>query len=205
MGERTRGSRLGSVSRGERALAARSGCVVSRVFGVFACALLLACVCAVSGCASGGANGGAGDSGASGDSVQAGAGFTEITAEEAHDMMVSDRTVILDVRTQEEYDESHIVNARLLPVDEITAETAAEVAPEKDAPVLVYCRTGVRAETACQTLVSLGYTQVYDFGGIVDWPYETISADGDGGEPASTAPSLPACAKLTLGMISAEE
>lgn len=99
-----------------------------------------------------------------------------IEAEEARDLMTSDRVVVLDVRTQEEYDVSHVVNARLLPLDEIDEAAAAEAAPDKDALVLVYCRTGVRsAEAACK-LAELGYRRVRDFGGIVDWPYVTIDA-----------------------------
>lgn len=107
--------------------------------------------------------------------------FYLISADQAKSMMTSDTVVILDVRTQEEYDASHIVNAKLLPHDGITEETAAQVAPDKDEPVLVYCRTGGRSAFACASLASLGYTQVYDFGGIEDWPYPTIDAESDDG------------------------
>ena len=81
--------------------------------------------------------------------------------------------VILDVRTQEEYDSGHIKGAVLLPVDEITQETAQMVIPDKDTQVLVYCRSGNRSVTASKALAQLGYTQVYEFGGINTWPYET--------------------------------
>lgn len=204
MSDWARSGGFANVFGAEKPRAGACGIFAPCVFGILVCALAIACACAVSGCAGGGADG----SGASGEGAQAGAGFTEITAEEAHDMMVSDRTVILDVRTQEEYDEGHIVNARLLSVDEITAETAAEVAPEKDAPVLVYCRTGIRAETACQTLVTLGYTQVYDFGGIVDWPYEVIAPEGEGdaADEASAplnAGALSGCAKRAFNAANA--
>ena len=89
-------------------------------------------------------------------------------------MMTSNETVILDVRTPEEYAERHIPNARLLTLDAIDEATAVAAAPDKDEPVLVYCRTGVRSAEAAQKLAALGYTRVYDFGGIVDWPYDTV-------------------------------
>lgn len=98
----------------------------------------------------------------------------KISADEAHDLMVSGKVAVLDVRTADEYAERHIVNARLLPLDAIDAKTAEEVAPDKDAPVLVYCRSGVRSAEAAQKLSDLGYAQVYDFGGILDWPYATV-------------------------------
>ena len=89
--------------------------------------------------------------------------------------------VVLDVRTPEEYAERHIVNARLLTLDTIDETTAAEAAPDKEAPVFVYCRTGVRSAEAALKLEALGYRQIYDFGGIMDWPYATI----DGDEPTA--------------------
>ena len=72
-----------------------------------------------------------------------------------------------------EYDEKHIVGAVLLPVGMIDEDTAEAVIPQKDTVVLVYCRSGNRSKTASETLVQLGYTQVYEFGGINQWPYET--------------------------------
>lgn len=107
------------------------------------------------------------------------AAVERIGASEAHELMTSDRVAVLDVRTQEEYDASHIVNARLLPLDDIDEASAAVVAPDKDALVLVYCRTGVRSAEAAQKLAALGYSQVRDFGGIVDWPYVTVDAVED--------------------------
>ena len=102
------------------------------------------------------------------------AGYQQITAEEAKQMIDEmDDELILDVREQEEYDEKHISDAVLFPVGMIDAETAEGIIPEKDTPVLVYCRSGNRSKTASQKLAELGYTQVYEFGGIKDWPYET--------------------------------
>ena len=107
-------------------------------------------------------------------SEESNAGYQQITAEEAKQMIDEmDDELILDVREQEEYDEKHISDAVLFPVGMIDEETAEGIIPEKDTPVLVYCRSGNRSKTASQKLAELGYTQVYEFGGIKDWPYET--------------------------------
>ena len=100
-------------------------------------------------------------------------GYQQITAQEAKTMMDVDAgTIVLDVREQEEYDQGHIPGAVLLPVGEITQESASAAVPEKDTVVLVYCRSGNRSKAAAGELAQLGYTQVYEFGGIQDWPYE---------------------------------
>lgn len=100
-------------------------------------------------------------------------GYQQITAQEAKTMMdVGAGTIVLDVREQEEYDQGHIPGAVLLPVGEITQESASAAVPEKDTVVLVYCRSGNRSKAAAGELAQLGYTQVYEFGGIQDWPYE---------------------------------
>lgn len=102
-------------------------------------------------------------------------GYQQISQEEAKEMMDTQDVIILDVREQDEYDSGHIPGAVLLPVDTIDEETAAEVIPEKDSTVLVYCRSGNRSKTASSALVELGYTNIYEFGGINTWPYETES------------------------------
>ena len=99
--------------------------------------------------------------------------YQQITQEEAKEMMDSQEVIILDVREQGEYDSGHIPGADLLPVGTIDETTAAEVIPEKDSTVLVYCRSGNRSKTASSTLAELGYTNIYEFGGINTWPYET--------------------------------
>ena len=104
-----------------------------------------------------------------------GGAYQQITQEEAKEMMDTEEVIILDVREQDEYDSGHIPSAVLLPVGTIDADTAAEVIPEKDAKVLVYCRSGNRSKTAASTLAELGYTNIYEFGGIRTWPYETES------------------------------
>jgi len=98
--------------------------------------------------------------------------YEQITQEAAKEMMDAQEVVILDVREQHEYDSGHVPGAVLLPVGTITEDTAAAVIDELDTVVLVYCRSGNRSKTASQALVDLGYANVYEFGGINDWPYE---------------------------------
>lgn len=100
--------------------------------------------------------------------------YEQITPAEAKEIMDNENGyVILDVRTQEEYDEAHIDGAILIPDYEI-ADKAESVLKDKDQLLLVYCRSGRRSKNAASELVSLGYTNVKEFGGIIDWPYETI-------------------------------
>lgn len=104
-------------------------------------------------------------------------GYQTITAEEAFAMLQDPQEdILLDVRTQEEFDAGHIAGALLLPDYEV-AQKAEGVLPDKDARILVYCRSGRRSAAAAAELAELGYTNVYDFGGIIDWPYETVTAE----------------------------
>ena len=98
--------------------------------------------------------------------------YQQITQVEAKDMMDTQEVIILDVRELHEFEAGHIPNAVLLPVGTITAETAAEAIPQKDSVVLVYCRSGNRSKKASEALVNLGYTGIYEFGGINTWPYD---------------------------------
>lgn len=98
--------------------------------------------------------------------------YKKITPQEAQ-IMMSDDVIILDVRTQEEYDSGHIKNAILLPDHEIKEKTGSIIA-DKSQTVLVYCRTGIRSEAAAKELIRMGYTNVFDFGGIVDWTGEIV-------------------------------
>ena len=101
-----------------------------------------------------------------------GAVYVNITAEEAKQIMESEEGyIILDVRTQEEYDQGHIPNAILIPDTEIETK-AEEVLSDKEQLILVYCRSGRRSKMAAEALVELGYTNIKEFGGIIDWPYE---------------------------------
>ena len=100
------------------------------------------------------------------------AAYMNITAEEARQIMDSEEGyVILDARTQEEYDQGHIPGAIVISHEEI-AEKAEEVMTDKEQLILVYCRSGRRSKIAAEALVELGYTNIKEFGGIIDWPYE---------------------------------
>lgn len=100
--------------------------------------------------------------------------YVTITAEEAKNMMDSNsELIILDVRTKEEYNSGHIEESILIPNNEIL-EQAEEKLLNKDATILVYCRSGRRSAMAAQELSDLGYTNVYDFGGILDWSYDIV-------------------------------
>ena len=100
--------------------------------------------------------------------------FLNITAEEAKKLMDSEEgCIILDVRTREEYDQGHIPGAILIPDTEIEAK-AADLLPDKGQLILVYCRSGRRSKLAAQSLADLGYTNIREFGGILDWPYEVV-------------------------------
>ena len=99
--------------------------------------------------------------------------YVNITAEEAKQIMDSEEGyIILDVREQDEYDTGHIPGAILIPYTQIE-EKAAEMLPDKDQLILVYCRSGRRSKIAAEALAELGYTNIKEFGGIIDWPYET--------------------------------
>ena len=100
--------------------------------------------------------------------------YQQITAEEAKKIMDSgEEHIILDTREQEEFDDGHIPNAILIPYTEIE-ERSEEMLPDKDARILVYCRSGRRSKIASESLAKLGYTDVKEFGGIIDWPYEVL-------------------------------
>lgn len=100
--------------------------------------------------------------------------YEQITAKDAKKIMDEQKDyVILDVRTQPEYDASHIENAMLLPLDDIDEE-ATDILTDKDQLLLVYCRSGVRSKEAALQLAELGYTNIKEFGGIIDWPYDVV-------------------------------
>ena len=99
--------------------------------------------------------------------------YKQISQEEAKKMMEAQAdAVIMDVREAYEYEAGHIPGAVLLPVGSIDEESAKAAIPSKDSVVLVYCRSGNRSKTASAALADLGYSEVYEFGGINTWPYE---------------------------------
>ena len=101
--------------------------------------------------------------------------YIRITADETQRMM-SELTdyILLDVRTDEEFKESRIDGAILIPDYELASRAETEL-PNKDMFIFIYCRSGRRSANAAQELIAMGYTNVYDFGGIIDWHYETVS------------------------------
>ena len=100
--------------------------------------------------------------------------YEQISAEQAKTIMDTEKDyVIIDARTEEEFAEGHIENAILIPEYEI-AERAEKELPDKEQLILVYCRSGRRSKIASEELVKLGYSNVKEFGGIVDWPYDIV-------------------------------
>ena len=100
--------------------------------------------------------------------------YEQISGAEAKALMDSESGyIIIDARTQEEYDQGHIPGAILIPEYEI-ADRAEKELPDKDQLILVYCRSGRRSKIAAEALVKLGYTNVKEFGGIIDWKYEIV-------------------------------
>ena len=100
--------------------------------------------------------------------------YEQITAEQAKTIMDTEKDyVIIDARTEEEFAEGHIENAILIPEYEIKDRAEKEL-PDKDQLILIYCRSGRRSKIASDELVKLGYTNVKEFGGIIDWPYEVV-------------------------------
>ena len=102
------------------------------------------------------------------------ASYEQISGADAKALMDSESgCIIIDARTQSEYDEGHIPGAILIPEYEIASRAEKEL-PHKDQLILVYCRSGRRSKIAAEELVKLGYTNVKEFGGIIDWEYETV-------------------------------
>lgn len=99
--------------------------------------------------------------------------YNKITAAEAKAIIDRQEVTILDVRTPEEYKEGHIEGALLIPNYELK-NLAGRKLPDKDKKILVYCRSGNRSKSASKLLLEMGYSQVYDFGGIISWPYGTV-------------------------------
>lgn len=109
-----------------------------------------------------------------GDAGSEQAEYIKISAEDAKIMIENEEVILVDVRTTEEFEEIRIEGALLIPDYEIE-DLAGEMLPDKEATILVYCRTGRRSEIASKKLIDMGYINVYDFGGIVDWPFDTVS------------------------------
>ena len=105
------------------------------------------------------------------------ASYRQISMDEAITMMETESNyIILDVRTPEEFAEKHIPDAINIPNETIGTEEIPEL-PDKEQLILVYCRSGNRSKQASEKLVRLGYTNIVEFGGINDWPGETVSGN----------------------------
>ena len=103
--------------------------------------------------------------------------YTQISQETAKEMMDwEDGHVVVDVRRQDEYDAGHIPGAILIPNESIGTEQLEEL-PDLDQVILIYCRSGNRSKQAAQKLFDIGYTNVYEFGGIIDWDGEIVTED----------------------------
>jgi len=102
--------------------------------------------------------------------------YQTITSEDAHNMMET-RTdlIIIDVRSKEEYEISHIENAINMPVNELGNRFKEEITDNLEQTILVYCRSGVRAKQASELLSDLGYKNVFNFGGLLDWNYDLVT------------------------------
>ena len=100
--------------------------------------------------------------------------FQQISQDEAKRIIdLKEEYILIDVREQEEYNEGHIKGAILIPYTEIESKVP-EMLPDKNKRILVYCRSGRRSKIAAQMLAELGYTNVLEFGGIIDWKYEVV-------------------------------
>lgn len=96
-----------------------------------------------------------------------------INAESAYELMQTEEVIVLDVRTTDEFNSGHIENAINLDVSYIKDEIP-DILPDKNAKILIYCRSGNRSYQAALKLDKLGYTNIYDFGGLNTWPYEIV-------------------------------
>ncbi len=102
--------------------------------------------------------------------------YVKITSEEAKEMIDNEDVIILDVRTEEEFRQGHIEGAILIPDYELD-RLAEEKLPDKDATILIYCRSGNRSKLSSHLLIGMGYQNIYDFGGILDWRYGEVQGE----------------------------
>ena len=102
------------------------------------------------------------------------AAYKQISQAEAKQMMQqNDGYVIVDVRRQDEFDSGHIKDAILIPNESITDQKPSEL-PDLNQVILIYCRSGNRSKQAAQKLADMGYTNIYEFGGINTWDGEIV-------------------------------
>ncbi len=138
---------------------------MKKLIAIFICFFL------VVGCDSNNANNDSNSADSNNTSVQ---DYSIIDAVSAHDIIENEDVVIIDVRSKNEYNTGYIENAINIPVDSIQYKIE-NIVSDKNKKILLYCRSGARAQEAAKKLASLGYSNVYSFGGIVDWPYEIVN------------------------------
>lgn len=98
--------------------------------------------------------------------------INKVTFEEAKRILdAKPESIMLDVREEEEFITGHAVDAVLFPVDDIEYTTASIIIPDKTTPLLIYCRSGRRSAEAAEKLKNLGYSEIYDVGSLIGWPY----------------------------------
>ncbi len=103
--------------------------------------------------------------------------YQQITQEEAEEMMrADDGLIIVDVRRQDEFESGHIPGAILIPNESIGTECPKEL-PDLNQIIMIYCRSGRRSKEASQKLADMGYTHIYEFGGIIDWTGEVVTSE----------------------------
>ena len=104
-------------------------------------------------------------------------GGVKISPSEAKKRLETEKGIILlDVRNRDEYNKKHIPNSTLIPVNTLANEASKRL-PDKNAEIFVYCASGSRSGMAVNTLLKMGYTKIYNLGGIFRWPYETVSGN----------------------------
>ena len=107
--------------------------------------------------------------------------YTQISQEEASKMMeLDDGHIIVDVRRQDEYDEGHIPGAICIPNESIGCDSPEDL-PDYDQIILIYCSSGRRSKEAAGKLAGMGYTNIYEFGGILDWMGDIVTDEMKGG------------------------
>lgn len=100
--------------------------------------------------------------------------YKKLSSHEAKEIIDNEDVIILDVRTLEEYNHEYIKGAMLIPLSQLDRMADSKL-ENKNKKILIYCRIGNRSKTAANLLIGKGYSNIYDFGGILEWPYETIS------------------------------
>lgn len=147
---------------------------MGRKLGLVLVGALAAAILALAGCSGSGTASSSGSTGSGSQDVAQSEAYQLVSPEDAKQLIDDGTVQVVDVRTADEYASGHIEGAVNIPVDSIGSTQPSQLS-DLDAPVLVYCRTGVRSKQAATALVNLGYKHVYDLqGGITNWPYDTV-------------------------------